>query len=150
MTLGFTTTHPSGKPTLFEQKILLPHKPELQQRHPDMMPKIHTFREGSRWRAGMAMHMVVGNRTAQRRQFNLDVPALEKCYAVQECHITVARINGQPSIRIEIDRRLINSLLFMANDGFDNPEQFIDWFGHPFNTAVHVGQIVHFSNFIYK
>lgn len=152
MTLGFSTTHPaSGKPTLFEQKILLPYKPDLQQKYPDMLPKIHSFRTGKRWVAGKAMHMVVGNRTAHRRQFNRDVPELEFCQGVQECHITILRMgDGRPAIRIEVDGRIINTLLFMANDGFDSPEQFLDWFGHPFKTAEHVGQIVHFTKFRYR
>lgn len=149
MTLGFSTHHSNGIETLFEQKILLPYKPELQQQYPDLLPKIHTFRLGTRWRSGMAMHMVTGDRTPQRRQFNEGIPELATCKGVQKCFITIFWKNSEPEFRIEIDNRVVNSLLFMANDGFDGPDQFFDWFGHPFKTVSHEGQLVHFSNFRY-
>ena len=152
MTLSFSTHHPSGSPTLFEQKILWPYEPQIQYHHPDLIPKIHTFRLGARWRAGMKMHMVVGNRTRERRQFNHDYPALLHCHGVQKCIITyLHRPSNQPaSIRIEVEGKVVeNDLLFMVHDGFDGPDQFLHWFGHPFKTVTHEGQIVHWTDFRY-
>lgn len=148
MTLSFATVFPGGKPTLFLEKIVLPYRYELRQQYPDLIPKIHTFRLGARWRAGMKMHMVYGNRTKERRQFNLEYPELDTCHGVQKCFITCLHA-PQPGIRIEIDGTVVNDLLFMANDGFDSPDQFYDWFGHPFKTVTHEGQIVHWTDFRY-
>src|SRR5690606_30543702 len=77
MTLGFTTHFQDGTPTLFVEKIVLPYRSELRNQYPDIAPKIHTFRLGYRWRAGMKMHLVTGNRTPQRRQFGQAIPELE-------------------------------------------------------------------------
>lgn len=148
MTLGFSTTHSNGSPTLFEQKILLPHKPEIRQAFPNLLPKIHTFRLGNRWKAGMEMHMVTGNRTPQRRQFNLGIPALQYCHGVQTCIIRTVNI-PMKAFSIEVDGKEVNELLFAVNDGFDGPDQFFDWFGHPFKPTLHEGQIVHFTDFRY-
>lgn len=149
MTLGFTTKFPDGSPTMFEQKILIDLDPACREQYPDMLPKIHTFRMGHRWRAGMKMHMVTGNRTANRRQFNIGYPALETCNGTQDCIITCI-IDPAIGFHIEIDGRQIeNDLLFIANDGFNSPQQFWNWFGNPITPVRHVGQIIHFTNFRY-
>lgn len=148
MTLGFSTQHRDGTPTLFEQKILLPYEKQIEYRYPNLIPKIHTFRLGHRWRSGMKMHMVTGNRTKQRSQFNAGYPQLEFCTRTQECVITCVQA-PMPGIRIEVEGKEINDLLFMVNDGFDNPDQFFDWFGHPYKPTEHVGQIVHWTDFRY-
>lgn len=149
MTLGFTTHFPDGTGTLFEQKILLPYKPELQQQYPYLLPKIHTFRLGARWRAGMIMHMVTGNRTRQRRQFNQDIPELQTCISVQRCVIRTVNFPMQ-AFSIEVDGKPVNEMLFAVNDGFDGPDQFFEWFGHPYKSTCHEGQIIHFTNFLYQ
>ncbi len=149
MTLGFTTNFPDGRPTLFEQKILWPYEKQIQVKYPDLLPKIHTFRLGNRWKAGMKMHMVTGNRTPQRRQFNLDYPELDRCTGTQECIIRTVNIPMQ-AFSIEVDGRLLeNDLIFLVNDGFDGPDRFFEWFGHPFKSTEHVGQVVHWTNFKY-
>lgn len=106
MILGFSTTFPDGRPTMFEQKILLPHDPSLQFEYPDLYPKIHTFRMGDRWRAGMTIHMATGTRSPQYRQFNAGIPGLEHCRSTQRCIITCLH-NPKPGIRIEIDGRSV-------------------------------------------
>ena len=149
MTLGFTTHFPDGSPTLFEQKILLPYEKQIQLHYPHLLPKIHTFRLGKRWKAGMKMHMVTGNRTKDRRQFNIEYPELEYCVSVQDCIIR-AGTTPMPCFSIEVDgATLENDILFLVNDGFNGPDQFFEWFGHPFKSTEHVGQIIHFTDFKY-
>lgn len=133
---------------MFQQKILLSYRPALHEHFPDLLPKIHTFREGHRWKAGMKMHLVVNNRTPQRYQFGKEVPELEYCNGVQTCIIRTVNLPTQ-AISVEVDGREVDPLLFAVNDGFNSPDQFFDWFGHPFKTTEHVGQIIHFTDFRY-
>jgi hypothetical protein len=151
MTLGFTTQFADGTPTLFRQKILRPFDKGLAEMYPDDAAKIHTFRLGNRWRAGMKMHMVTGNRTQDRYQFNTGYPDLEYCHGVQKCVIHY-NPNPLPHFLIEVEGHALdpgNELLFMLNDGFNSPDRFQEWFGHPYKALQHVGQIVHFSAFRY-
>lgn len=149
MTLGFSTHFQDGSPTQFQQKILLPYRPAMLDCFPDLLPKIHTFREGKRWRAGIKMHLVVNNHTPQRYQFGKDIPELEYCKSVQDCTILCIGdvitifIDGTPLTTGE-------TMLFLTNEGFPGPRRFVEWFGHPFKEMKHEGQIVHFSNFRYQ
>lgn len=153
MTLGFSTKHNDGSPTKFEEKILLPFNDTLGRINPKMRPKIHTFRLGYRWRAGLRMHMVVGNRTAQRRQFNLGIPDLEYCKSVQTCVITCAK-DPMPHFVINIGHRILTpeeEIEFMYNDGFENLDQMWNWFAPNFRgiDKIHLGQLIHFSDLKY-
>lgn len=151
MTLGFSTHYPKPNHqvgTLFAAKIMRPYSPGIARAMPDLLPKIHTFRLGNRWKAGMKLHLVTGNRTPQRRQFNLGIPELEFCIGTQECVIRTVNISMQ-AFSVEIDGREVDPLLFAVNDGFPGPDQFFEWFAHPFKPTEHVGQIVHFSTFRY-
>lgn len=148
MTLGFTTHFPDGTPTLFVEKIVLPYRYELRAQYPQIAPKIHTFRLGSRWRAGMKMHLVTGNRTPQRRQFGQAIPELEYCKSVQTCIIRTVNVPRQ-AISVHIDGYEVDPQEFAVNDGFDNIDRLFEWFCHPFKATEHVGQIIHFSNFRY-
>ena len=96
----------------------------------------------------MKIHMVTGNRTRQRRQFNLDYPQLQVCTGTQECVIRTVNI-PMKGFSVEIDGREVSDLLFMVNDGFDGPDRFFEWFGHLFKSTEHVGQIVHWTDFKY-
>ncbi len=156
MTLGFSTNFPDGTPTLFPEKIILPYRYELRQQYPNLLPKIHTFRLGARWRAGMKMHMVTGNRTPNRAQFGQQIPELQNCTSVQDAmlYILPTGINiavGTP----EIDQRLLTRqerLLFAVNDGFNSIDEMERWFFpkgyNPIATPI-VGQIIHFTKFRY-
>lgn len=151
MTLGFSTKFANGQPTLFEQKILWPYEKQIQFHYPDMLPKIHSFRLGNRWKAGMKIHMVTGNRTPQRRQFNVDYPELAYCTGTQECIIRTVNIPTK-KFNIEVDGRILEidwKLLFLVNDGFTGPDQLFKWFAHPDKSTEHVGQIVHWTEFRY-
>lgn len=156
MTLGFSIYFPDGRPTFFPEKILQPYRKGIRM-PPDFIPKIHTFRLGNRWRAGMRMHLVTGNRTKNREQFGVDIPELQHCNGVQPCMIwhDNLRINiaigpaDTPEGRI-LTRPETN--LFAANDGFNSVDEMTRWFfpkGYDPTAAPLVGQIVHFSNFRY-
>ena len=157
MTLGFSTTWPDGKtPTLFKEKILLPYDPAICLQYPDMMPKIHTFRLGHRWRDGMRMHMVTGNRTPQRQQFNY-FPGLGHCSLVQQARIFQfndggiligVRYSASEDFRALSENQM---LLFAANDGFNSLDEMTRWFfpKPPVGQKVLEGQIIHWTNFCY-
>lgn len=161
MTLGFLQYwRDSQAQTLFKEKIRLPYVPYLQKGYPTLLPKIHTFRNGSRWRAGMRIHMVTGNRTPQREQFNIDIPELQTCISVQNAIIRNIIGGG---VSIEILRSDFSTLkfltreeqlLFAANDGFNSLEEMKIWF-FPKNKSGHTpgyrvdGQIIHWTSFKY-
>lgn len=157
MTLAFSTHFPDGSPTLFPQKILFPYEEYYRKRYPDMIPKIHTFRIGHRWKAGMKMHMVTHNRRPNRNQFNLDIPELEICKSVQPCMIWHAtdRICIAVGAPDTPDQRALTAaeiLLFAANDGFNSVADMARWFfpkGYDPAAAPLVGQIIHFTDFQY-
>lgn len=123
---------------------------------PDLIPKIHTFRVGRRWRAGMSIQMVVGNRTRWRYQFNENIPALQTCISVQDAIVGIQPC-GVISIAIGEGRtqRFLTAkelLLFAVNDGFNSLEELTRWFfpkGYTPTTPVLVGQIVHWTDFQY-
>lgn len=155
MTLGFTTHFPDGTPTLFPEKILLPFWPEIGEQYPGLRPKLHTFRQGRRWRAGMRMHMVTGNRTAARRQFNLGIPQLAVCTAVQDCVITFVK---EPvwGMLVEVESGLLSpeqTVTLFHNDGFADLDQAWNFFEPRFRyTYINeriTGQIIHFSTLLY-
>lgn len=132
MTLGFSTHWPDKTPTLFREKILLPYDTSIQEQYPDMIPKIHTFRQGvERWDAGMTIHMVTGNRTRNRNQFNTDIPELELVKSIQFAQISI--IDGILVIHIDEENGMrelstADTLLFAANDGFNSVEEMRSWF----------------------
>jgi len=157
MTLGFTTYTKSGCLTLFPEKIMYPHVAHIREAMPDLIPKIHTFRAGHRWRPGMKIHMVIGNRTPKRFQFNAHIPELQTCVSVQESMIWrdtqgIAIAIGAP----DISQRLLTRaerLLFAANDGFNSVEEMERWFyprGYTPVNKVYTGQIVHWTDFRYS
>jgi len=158
MTLGFSLQFPDKSPTMFVQKILHPYGEYYRRTYPDMLPKIHTFRLGSRWRPALTMHMVTGNRTPNRNQFNHGIPELERCKAVQPCmiwHNTTAGVSIAIGAPDTPEQRLLTTaeiLLFAANDGFNSVEALTRWFfpkGYDPTAAPLVGQIIHFTNFQY-
>lgn len=149
MNLGFSQYHKSGTPTFFRERILLPYKPELRDEYPVFLPKIHTFRLGTRWKEGMLLHMLYNARNKNREQFNLGVKELERCTGVQDCIIWATK-SGKFEVHVD-DRMLKLSWLhaFMFNDGFDTPELFADWFKPKTNTIEYVGQIIHWTDYRY-
>lgn len=158
MTLGFSTHWPGSKqPTLFPQKIMLPYVADIRAELPDLIPKIHTFRAGHRWRPGMSIQMVTGNRTPLRHQFNLHIPELHTCISEQPAMVYMHTYGIAIVIGTEgINQRLLTRaelLLFAANDGFNSIDEMQRWFfqkGYDPIAAPLVGQIVHWTDFRYS
>lgn len=160
MTLGFSTHYPKPNHqvgTLFAAKIMRPYSPGIARAMPDLLPKIHTFRLGNRWRAGMTIQMVTGNRTLRRYQFNAGIPELSTCISAQPAQIC---INVDRYIDIAVgepykDQRWLTReelLLFAVNDGFNSLEELTRWFFPKGYTGTYeplVGQIVHWTSFKY-
>ena len=160
MTLGFSTHWPTPRkdpdPTFFDFKILSPYREKMRKMFP--IPKIHTFRLGARWRAGMSIQMVIGNRTKLRYQFNADIPELSTCISVQPARLWIDTTHnltiaiGAPNTpdQYTINRAEIH--LFAANEGFDSVAELARWFFpkgyHPIGVPL-VGQIIHWTNFQY-
>jgi len=155
MTLGFSTHWPEPNHhvvTLFLAKILCPYRADIVKAAPDLLPKIHTFRLGHRWRAGMSIQMVTGNRTPKRLQFNAGIPALSTCISVQEAviwldsdgelHIVIGTM--EHGFYLTLEQRL----LFAANDGFNSIEEMTWWF-FPKGPGILDGQIIHWTDFQY-
>ena len=156
MTLGFSTTFKDGRPTQFQLKIRLPYRPGFLDHFPDLLPKIHTFRVGHRWRAGMAIQMVIGNRTPQRYQFNADIPALQTCISVQDAIVGLDTdddlfiLIGTFEHGYYLTREQL--LLFAVNDGFNSLDELRRWFfpkGFTGKAPVLDGQIIHWTDFKY-
>lgn len=135
---------------------------------PDHKPKIHTIREGHRWKAGDRMHMAYEHRTKNYRQFNKHIPELEFVKGVQSIRIKYYGLTKKNSVHISIDGQILywgeihedgvaplgndsmkalyakNIVKLAINDGFDSSNSFFTWFNRDFS-----GQIIHFTNLKY-
>lgn len=132
MTLGFTTKTRSGDETLFVEKIIAGSK-------------IHSIRSGSRWRTGMSIQMVIGNRTKARSVFNAGRVDLQECKGVQE--IRISRSTGGSGIdyRVTVDGKVLTASQakeLALNDGFDSLYDFLGFFP----DGEFTGQIVHWTD----
>lgn len=125
-------------------------------------PKLHTIREGNRWKVGDLMHMAYGVRTKNYQQFNKDIPELARVKSVQnieifffdcaESNIMSATINidgnqkwsGWVNLKTgvndcsEFDRAFIEKIAI--NDGFSDSKDFFRWFNKDFS-----GQLIHWT-----
>lgn len=123
MILGFKTINPKTKePTNFVQKIM-------------DGTKIHSIRQGNRWKPGMLIHAATGVRTKNYNRF--------KMLSV----ISVQNIVIHPTGLIMIDGAGLNEYtksLLATNDGFYSLEDFFLWFDNYCN-----GQIIHWTNYRY-
>ena len=111
---------------------------------PIYQPKLHTIREGSRWKAGDIMHMAYGVRTKNYQQFNKGISQLERVKSVQKIEIIRDPHFG---CLIQIDNRQIGMATIqdlITNDGFDSSDDFLKWFNKDF-----VGQLIHFTDLKY-
>lgn len=134
---------------------------------PGYTPKLHTFREGNRWKAGDIMHMAYGIRTNNYQQFNKWISELQKVKSVQKIEIKwSAAFNGTNILKrvtVYIDDKQYDRLeeaalyspdrlnMLARNDGFDvnngpNTEymSFFRWFNKDFS-----GQIIHWTDLRY-
>jgi hypothetical protein len=123
----------------------------------ELKPKLHTIREGNRWKAGDRIHMAYGVRTKNYQCFNEGIPELEFVKSVQSIEITHYTIHMKPLeimgikggsstyIAMWIDGEYYGGYRQVAiNDGFEDVDQFYKWFKKDFS-----GQILHFSDLRY-
>lgn len=155
MVLSFKKVFPWGENTLFVDKILSCPANEMAFLF-DLTPKIHTFREGQRWKAGMILHMATGVRSKNYDQFNRNIPELQFCKGTQRLDIT---FRSKDVVAIYIDKKLKYCKnrdhvfeiepgwmdQFAKNDGFNDTEHFFRWFKKP----VRRGQIIHWTDLKY-
>ena len=143
MILGFSTQL-NGKPTYFVEKIhqalRLPYfldsvgfSPEYVHKefdfvmYPLLRPKLHTLRDdlNDRWRAGMIIDFFINVRRRNMFRFAPKIPVV----STQEVFMTYAHSD---LIQISIDGRelfgYVERLEFAINDGFDNWEDFFNFF----------------------
>lgn len=166
MILGFKT-QVNGKPTHFVQKILASKVDAYKK---DFVPKIHTIRQGNRWKSGNSIQMATGVRTKNYFQFNGDGIGLDICKKVQS--IEIFRVDDLPrslyddcvyvvdvyceplketfqmSYRVQVDGRFLKVeeiRQLSINDGFVNPEEMFDWFGN----KDFQGQLIHWTDAVY-
>lgn len=179
MTLGFTQYFDKEKqlPTFFKEKIhacvsksvseilIRTHEVGVTKISKTHRPKIHTMRGfGKKFRPGMKIHMVYGDRTKDRRQFNVDMRGIDTCISTQVVVIRYRRIAGirrnegidnfkftrmvkRQFLQVYVDGNLIGAktLADMAvNDGFDNITHFLKWFRRSGKY-----QLIHWTNFKY-
>lgn len=175
MKCGFATKFKNGELTYFKEKIqagFLEHWEELDippgqienvlgfstsnedVRDGKFEKKIHTIRAGSRWRTGMTIHMVTGDRTK-----NYDCFAQVRVKSVQKIDFTFGHERHNMIVCIGGQRVDLKTLGIIAqNDGLSKA-QFIDWF---FKQSVEIegktngsamkffeGQIIHWTDLNY-
>ena len=118
---------------------------------PDSIPaKIHTIREdkADRWRPGVPIHFVIGNRTKKRFQFAPVVPVISTQHIVIERNELNFDWDLAPSqvMSIKIDGREGPINLLRQNDGFHSMTNFIRWW--PAGSRFE-GKIIHWTDFKY-
>lgn len=119
-------------------------------------PKLHSFRMGSRWKAGMKIHFAINSRT--KRYFRY-APIIN-CVSVQRIFIEHEALGLCRWARIYIDGVLYGTAYWAGghtfdyhlkietlakNDGFDSVRDFFHYFNKNFD-----GQIVHWTNLRYE
>lgn len=163
MILGFKNFFPWEEPTYFKQKILngvalTPGEVFYQNKGFDYKPyppKVHTIREGQRFKAGDLLHMATGVRSKHYNQFNKGIEQLSQVKSVQRFDLACRNPNR---IILFIDREImyvrnfsktthIEKGLdwmheFAVNDGFQDIDQFFRWFRKPIRN----GQVVHWTD----
>ncbi|MDI3319151.1 hypothetical protein [Pinibacter soli] len=143
MILGFKKKFADGTPTLFKEKILA-GVGLIPMSAANDLKKIHSLREGDRWRSGMEIHMAYGVNTKQYVQFNKGIPELSKCKSTQEVFMLLYR----GILVVHIDGHNFNDVnLLITNDGLTD-QQFTDWF-FPNSDSIWRGQIIHWTDFRY-
>lgn len=147
MVLGFKTKLPNGLPCNFENKTKKSLWKYLYGTESDesIIPKLHTIREdkNGRWKAGNIIHFATGVRTKSYNCFLFGT-----CVSVQEIRI---EWTGRVLI-ISVDgvENYINEDVLIKNDGFDNKQDFLDWFGfQPMKPDLFEGKLIHWTDLKY-
>ena len=150
MILGFKEKFADGTPTHFMQKILTSVTPDghgvCAEVPYGFTPKIHTLREGERWRAGLTIEMAYNSRSKNYHQFNRHIPLLHTCISTQD--IFMIYYNKKLKIFIDAEwQHYYAKQLLVKNDGL-NILQFLSFF-FPKGEGEWSGQIIHWTNFKY-
>jgi hypothetical protein len=125
--------------------MILPFKPQFVK--PILKGiKIHTIREDqlNRWHAGRSIQMATGVRTKHYNQFNANKPKLQKCISTQQIVIKYHSFHKISGPSVKVDGKSLTALQIhelAVADGFDNIDQFFDWFNTDFT-----GKIIHWTN----
>jgi len=135
MILGFKQQFPwDMSPTNFKEKIISGEK-------------IHSMREGSRWKIGMTIQMAYGVRTKFYDQFNKENEALQRVVSIQQVRMD---FDDDGMLSIAVDGDFLDweqKFLLMKNDGLTE-SQFYCWF-FPGDKRSWKGQIIHWTNHRY-
>lgn len=171
MILNFATKFPKnlgetlgGNPTFFPEKIWQGiQSQEVDQyfrnflfsdhcKDPNLSqkPKLHTIRQGNRWKVGDKIHFYVGSRTKKALQFApvLQVKAVDTIQIQYVPFvILIVTVNGRVfyfrgSTGIEYGEKQMTKLV--QNDGFDSIDDFFQWFDGDFE-----GQLIHWTDLTY-
>jgi len=127
MILGFRTTDKSGNKTGFVEKIL-------------DGKKVHSIRNGTRWRTGMSIQFATGVRTKIYKQFKIGT-----CSSVQSIKIRPSMDMSQSKVFIDgRELSVLEKQKLAWNDGFHNLVGFWLWF-----TEDVDGQLIHWSDLKY-
>lgn len=111
--------------------------------------KIHSIREGHRWKPGMLIHPATGVRTKDYKQITAGPLT---CISTQDIEIYIKQtIPGYFITSIRIDGVTINfrkTKLLSKNDGFEHHRLFASAFFHLHPSGLK-GQIVHWTDYRY-
>ena len=116
----------------------------------EIRPKLHSMREDKkdRWHSGSKIHMVVFNRTKNQFQF----ASVIDCMSTQP----VEMVNRKDYRFVSVDHRCLferdtrmvyftpEFFNLIENDGFEDVDQFFNWFNHDFK-----GKIIHWTDLKY-
>ena len=122
MILSFSTKFKNGRPTGFVEKIL-------------SGKKIHSIRidPHGRWKEGRVIHYATGARTKFYYNFAMGLAASVFTIRIypenRGIRLFDSRLDGVGMTEPQI-------ATFIRNDGFDDPEDFWQWFNKPFKGRV--------------
>jgi len=128
MNLGYSENFPWGGETNFESKVLSGEK-------------IRTIRlnEKGRWRAGILLNHLLGNRTKRRREF-----LRNNCISTENITIAFSATGKIKSVMVE-GKNITNWCNIALNDGL-TVNDFEMWFYRSAAAGVFKGTIVHWTN----
>lgn len=114
--------------------------------------KKFSIRRGSRWEAGMKLHMATGTRTKNYDQFNKGIPDLSKCIRTQKIDILFNSHHDREDIKLEIkvDGKPLEwpQIELLANyDGFKDATEFREYWLK--EKPLINGQIIHWTDFYF-
>jgi hypothetical protein len=109
--------------------------------------KIHTIREGERWRPGLSIQFYNNTRTKYIKKFTDD----KKCIAVQKIQIYHSKEIAE-FVWVTIEGKELTPLQIIAlskNDGFKSVNDFFAFFFTNRECTLFEGQIIHWTNYLY-